>query len=335
MKQSVNMKRYSKIFILLGFMLVLTVIAPHSFPTVANLSNVLWSVSVIGIMVSGSIFAILVGGIDLSVGSMLALTGIIVVKIIRYFNYSGTGVLIGILAALCCGVLVGVIHGIIITKFKVPAFLITFATQSIISGISMLMTNNKILGCLEPKAFTVIGIGKVFGLPVPVFIMAAVALISYYVLDKMQIGRYVYAVGGNPEASRLSGISDNGIIIMSYVFSGLTAAAGGIVLASMTQQAMASTGSGYETEVITAAVIGGVSLAGGEGTVPGAIFGAVLVGLLNNGMNLMNVPSTHHGLVKGLVIIAAVAVDIMGHQEKKGGFFSFLSRRRVKGGAAL
>ena len=311
MKREVSLKRYSKIFILLGFMLVLTIIAPHSFPTIANLSNVLWSVSVIGIMVSGSIFAILVGGIDLSVGSMLALTGIIVVRIIRFFDYSVTGVLIGILAALLCGVLVGVVHGIIITKFKVPAFLITFATQSIISGISMILTNNKILGCLEPKAFTYIGIGKLLGLPVPVFIMAAVALISFYVLDKTQLGRYVYAVGGNPEASRLSGISDNGITMLAYIFSGLTAAIGGIVLASMTQQAMASTGSGYETEVITAAVIG-----------------AVLVGLLNNGMNLMNVPSTHHGLVKGLVIITAVAVDIMGHQEKKKGLLLSLFRKQ-------
>lgn len=328
MKREVSLKRYSKIFILLGFMLVLTIIAPHSFPTIANLSNVLWSVSVIGIMVSGSIFAILVGGIDLSVGSMLALTGIIVVRIIRFFDYSVTGVLIGILAALLCGVLVGVVHGIIITKFKVPAFLITYATQSIISGISMILTNNKILGCLEPEAFTYIGIGKLLGLPVPVFIMAAVALISFYVLDKTQLGRYVYAVGGNPEASRLSGISDNGITMLAYIFSGLTAAIGGIVLASMTQQAMASTGSGYETEVITAAVIGGVSLAGGEGTVMGAIFGAVLVGLLNNGMNLMNVPSTHHGLVKGLVIITAVAVDIMGHQEKKKGLLLSLFRKQ-------
>ena len=291
MKREVSLKRYSKIFILLGFMLVLTIIAPHSFPTIANLSNVLWSVSVIGIMVSGSIFAILVGGIDLSVGSMLALTGIIVVRIIRFFDYSVTGVLIGILAALLCGVLVGVVHGIIITKFKVPAFLITFATQSIISGISMILTNNKILGCLEPKAFTYIGIGKLLGLPVPVFIMAAVALISFYVLDKTQLGRYVYAVGGNPEASRLSGISDNGITMLAYIFSGL-------------------------------------SLAGGEGTVMGAIFGAVLVGLLNNGMNLMNVPSTHHGLVKGLVIITAVAVDIMGHQEKKKGLLPSLFRKQ-------
>ncbi len=328
-RKKLNLQSYSKVFILLGFMLVLTAIAPDSFPTVANLSNVLWSVSVVGIMVSGSIFAILVGGIDLSVGSMLAMTGIIVVKMIRYFDYSITGVLLGMLLALLTGVLVGVIHGVIITRYNVPAFLVTFATQSIILGLSMLLTNNKIIGCLEPKAFTVIGIGKLFGLPLPIYVMAVIAFISYFILNRTAIGRYVYAVGGNPEASRISGISDKGIIIMSYVFSGVTAAIGGIVLASMTQQGMASTGKGYETEVITAAVIGGVSLAGGEGRVQGAIFGAVLVGLLNNGMNLLNVPSTHVGLVKGLVIIAAVAVDILGRKEKQRGVASLFKRKKV------
>lgn len=322
-----NWKKYNKLFILLAFMLILTVIAPQSFPTVANLSNVLWSVSVVGIMVSGSIFAILVGGIDLSVGSMLAMTGIILVRVIRYFNYSATGVILGILLALMAGLLVGLIHGIIITSFQVPAFLVTFATQSIILGLSMLLTNNKIIGCLEPKAFTLIGMGKIFGIPVPIYIMAVIALLSCFILSKTEVGRYVYAVGGNAEASRISGISDRGIIILSYIFSSLTAVIGGIVLASMTQQAMASTGKGYETEVITAAVIGGVSLAGGEGRVQGAIFGAVLVGLLNNGMNLLNVPSTHAGLVKGLVIICAVAIDILGRKEKRQNF-TFLFRRK-------
>lgn len=329
--KNINWKRYNKLFILFAFMLLLTVIAPKSFLKVTNLTNVLWSVSVVGIMVSGSIFVILVGGIDLSVGAMLALTGILVVRTIRYFNYSEFGFFLGVLLALAAGVLVGLIHGIVITRFQVPAFLITFATQSIIFGLSMLITDNKILGCLQPKVFTYMGTGKVLGLPVPIYIMAAVALISYYVLNKTVIGRYVYAVGGNPEASRICGIHDRGIIIMSYVVSGITAAIGGIVLAAMTQQAMSSTGKGYETEVITAAVIGGISLAGGAGTVQGALFGAVLVGLLNNGMNLMNVPSTHHGLVKGGAIILAVTVDVMSHEERRSRLFSLLTgeRRRV------
>lgn len=327
--KSINLQKYSKLLILLAFMLALTVIAPTSFPTVANLSNVLWSVSVVGIMVSGSIFAILVGGIDLSVGSMLAMTGIIVVKTIQFFDYSLLGVVIGITAALAAGALVGAIHGFIITKFQVPAFLVTFASQSMILGLSMLLTNNKIIGCLQPKAFTVIGMGKIFGIPLPIYIMLAIALVGGFILTKTELGRYVYAVGGNPEASRISGISDKGIVVLAYIFSGITAAIGGIVLASMTQQAMASTGKGYETEVITAAVIGGVSLAGGEGKVQGAIFGAVLVGLLNNGMNLMNVPSTHVGLVKGMVIIAAVAIDLMGRKEGKR--MPSLFGRRKKG----
>lgn len=327
--KSTLIQRYSKVLILGVFMLLLTAIAPKSFPTVTNLSNVLWSVSVVGIMVSGSIFAILVGGIDLSVGSMLAFTGIIVVKVIQFFNYSTFGVVAGILLALLAGVIVGVIHGVIITNFQVPAFLVTFASQSVILGLSMLLTNNKILGCLQPKAFTVIGMGKILGIPLPIYIMAAIAAISYYILNKTVLGRYVYAVGGNAQASRISGISDKGIVILSYVFSGVAASIGGIVLASMTQQAMASTGKGYETEVITAAVIGGVSLAGGEGRVSGAIFGAVLVGLLNNGMNLMNVPSTQAGFVKGVVIIAAVAFDLLGRRERKCSPVPFWKKRKA------
>ncbi len=323
MKQILMSKKYNKLIILLVFMAILTLIAPTSFPTLGNLSNVLWSVSIIGIMVSGSIFAILVGGIDLSVASITALTGIILVKTINYFHNSNLGLIIGIGAALVCGILIGCIHGLIITKFKVPAFLITFATQSIIGGVSRLLTENKIISCLEPPAFTYIGIGKIFGIPFPVYLMAIIALISFFVLAKTRLGRYVYAVGGNAEASRISGISDNKIIILAYVFSGLTAAIGGIVLASMTQQAMSNMGSGNETEVITAAVIGGVSLVGGEGTIGGAIFGAILVGLLNNGLTLMDVPYTYHGLLKGFVIIIAVAIDIMSHKDKKRTFFNF------------
>lgn len=323
-----GIQAYSRLIILVACMLILTLIAPDSFPTVANLSNVLWSVSVVGIMVSGSIFAILVGGIDLSVGSMLALTGILVVKVIRYFDYSPMGVVLGIGAALLAGVLVGVIHGVIITKFQVPAFLVTFASQSMILGISMLLTNNKILGCLQPKAFTVIGMGKIFGIPLPIYLMLLIAALSAFLLTKTEWGRYIYAVGGNPKAAGISGISEKKIVISAYICSGVTAAIGGIVLASMTQQAMASTGKGYETEVITAAVIGGVSLAGGEGKVQGAIFGAVLVGLLNNGMNLMNVPSTHVGLVKGLVIITAVAIDLMGRKGSKGFWSGLLKRKK-------
>ena len=331
MKSKIPMEKYSRILILLLFIVVLTVIRPKSFPTVNNISNVLWSISVVGILVSGSIFVMLLGGIDLSVGSLMGLSAVITVIAIRNNDYSATGVILGIVLALLAGIAAGALHGFLVMTFHVPAFLVTFATQSIFLGISMVLTNNKILSCLEPKLFTNIGLGRIGPFTFPIYFMIIIALISYFILNKTVLGRHIYAVGGNPEASRISGISVRKITLLSYMTSGLTAAIGGIVLASMTQQGMASTGSGYDTEVITAAVIGGVSLVGGAGTIQGAVVGAMLVGLLNNGMNLMNVPSTNQGLVKGLVIIFAVALDIMQKNEKKI-HIPFLKKKKVSEG---
>ena len=315
MKSKFSLEKYSRILILLLFIIVLTVIRPHSFPTVNNISNVLWSISVVGILVSGSIFVMLLGGIDLSVGSLMGLSAVVTVITIRNYDYSNTGVLIGIALALLVGIAAGALHGFLVMTFHVPAFLVTFATQSIFLGISMVLTNNKILSCLGPKLFTNIGLGRIGPFTFPIYFMILIALISYFVLNKTVLGRYIYAVGGNPEASAISGISVKKITLVSYIMSGLTAAIGGI-------------GAGYDTEVITAAVIGGVSLVGGAGTIQGSIVGAMLVGLLNNGMNLMNVPSTNQGLVKGLVIICAVALDVMQKQDKK---FSFgLGKKKVK-----
>ena len=329
MKSKFSLEKYSRILILLLFIIVLTVIRPHSFPTVNNISNVLWSISVVGILVSGSIFVMLLGGIDLSVGSLMGLSAVVTVITIRNYDYSNTGTASLFISNIpLVGIAAGALHGFLVMTFHVPAFLVTFATQSIFLGISMVLTNNKILSCLGPKLFTNIGLGRIGPFTFPIYFMILIALISYFVLNKTVLGRYIYAVGGNPEASAISGISVKKITLVSYIMSGLTAAIGGIVLASMTQQGMASTGAGYDTEVITAAVIGGVSLVGGAGTIQGSIVGAMLVGLLNNGMNLMNVPSTNQGLVKGLVIICAVALDVMQKQDKK---FSFgLGKKKVK-----
>jgi ribose/xylose/arabinose/galactoside ABC-type transport system permease subunit len=312
-----NLVKFQKLFILLAFIVVLSIIAPRSFPTSRNISNVLWSISTIGIMSTGSIFVILLGGIDLSLGSIMALSGALSVLIIRAFDYSTLGAVLGIFISLCMGMFVGLFHGVIITKFKVPAFLVTFATQIILNGVAQLALNNKLLHCLEPPLFIAIGLKKVMGFPLPIYLMLIAAVISFFVLNKTVLGRSIYAVGGNTTAAELSGINSTGITLIAYIISGFTAAIGGIVLSSMTQQAIASAGAGYETEVITAIVIGGASLMGGEGNVSGAIFGAVLVGLLNNGLNLLNVPATVHPLAKGVVIIVAVGVDAMGGEGRK------------------
>ena len=228
-------------------------------------------------MVSGSIFVYLVGGIDLSIATLCAFSAVVVVSITHALGDTTGAVIVGVIAALIVGMLAGAIHGIVITTFKIPAFLVTFATQSIFLGLAMIFTNNKIVSCTVP-AFTAIGAFKILGFPLPVYFMAIIAVISWYVLSKTVYGRYVYAVGGNAEASEISGINVKLVTIVCYMISGLTTALGGIVLASMTQQASSSTGAGYTNDVITAAVIGGVSLLGGEGTVSGAIFGAVLMG---------------------------------------------------------
>jgi Ribose/xylose/arabinose/galactoside ABC-type transport systems, permease components len=322
-------KQYSKLIILLAFVVVLSILKPKSFPTVGNISNVLWSISVVGILTAGTIFTLLLGGIDLSVGSMMGLSACITVLMIQRFEYSEKGVVIGILLALMVGILGGLFHGIVVTIFKVPAFLVTFATQSVFLGISQIITDNKIIACLKPELFTKIGLGRVGPFTIPIYLMLFIVLISFFMLNKTVFGRFVYIVGGNKEAAKLSGINEKMISIICYVFSGFTAAIGGIVLSSMTQQGMASTGGGYETDIITAAVVGGVSLVGGEGKIQDALVGAILVGLLNNGMNLVGVPSTHQGLIKGLVIIVAVALDVRQKSEGSVSIFSFKKGKKV------
>ena len=320
--KEIQWNKYSKPIILIAFVAVLSVLRPAAFLTISNAANVLWSVSVIGIMVCGTIFVFLLGGIDLSIATLCGFCAVTVVEVIHYFGDSVFGLFMGILAALAVGALAGCFHGFIITRFGVPAFLVTFATQSIFQGLSMVVTNNKIVSCTQPAAFTAIGSMKILGFPLLIYFMVLMALLSWFILRKTVFGRYVYSVGGNATASEISGINVKKVTILCYVLSGLTTAIGGIILASMTQQAAAATGSGYTNDVITAGVIGGVSLLGGEGTVPGAIFGAVLMGLLNNGLNLMSVPSTQAGFVKGLVIIVAVAFDAAQHADQ--------SRKKVR-----
>ena len=238
------------------------------------------------------------------------MSGACVVLTIVKMDYSFTGVILGILFGLAAGVMAGIAHGAIVSNFNVPPFLITLASQNIIYGIAQLLTGNQVISCLEPAAFTFLGGGRLFGIPFSVCILVIVALISFWLLNRTTFGRQVYAVGGNKEASNLSGVS--------YAISGFTAALAGIVLASMNQQAIAKAAQGYENDVLTAIVVGGTSLMGGEGSLQGAMFGALLVGMINNGLRLLGVPSTYHSVVKGIVIIVAVAADAYGRYKNSG-----------------
>ena len=186
--KKINLKALTKPLILLACFAVLTILRPNSFPTVSNLSNVLWSISVYGIMTSGTIFVFLLGGIDLSIGSLCSLCSVACVMTIRQMGYTNIAVVCGVLMALLVGLLAGLFHGVIITRFKVPAFLITFASSTAYLGLSMVLTSNKILSCMEPALFVGISTHKILGFPVPVYLMLLVAVISWFILAKSILG---------------------------------------------------------------------------------------------------------------------------------------------------
>lgn len=301
--------RFQKIWILLGVIIILTILQPRVFLTSSDVKSILLSISIYGVMACGTIFTILLGGIDLSVGAVAAASGALCVKIIVGNGYSTVSVLGGIICGVCIGMIVGAIHGYLISYFDVPAFLVTLASQNIVYGVAQLITKNKVITCLGSKVFNFLGGGRLFGVPFSVYILGIMIILGYVILEKSVFGRFIYAVGGNKEASALTGINNRRIIIGAYIFSGFTAALAGIILASMNRQAIAKAAQGYETDVLTAIVVGGTSLMGGEGSISGAIWGALLVGIISNALRLMGIPSSYHGLVKGAVIICTVAVD--------------------------
>ena len=323
-----QISKFQKPLILLVVIIIMTILQPKVFPTWNNMLSILYAISIYGVMICGMIFTVLLGGIDLSVGPVAALSGAVAVVVMNSMGKTPGAALTGILLGLLAGIGVGLVNGLIISGFSVPAFLITLSAQNIVIGLAQITTGNNTIAAMEPKLFTVIGSGRVFGIPIPIFIMGGMMLLTYIVLNKTVFGQYVYAVGGNGDASELSGISKKKITVICYIISSFTAAMAGIVLASMNQQAIAKAASGYENDVLTAIVVGGTSLMGGEGSIQGALFGAMLVGLLNNGMRLMGVPSTYHTLVKGIIIICAVAVDVYSKNKGNGLQRSLFNRKR-------
>jgi ribose/xylose/arabinose/galactoside ABC-type transport system permease subunit len=313
-----KLRRFQKPLVLLVIVLVLTALAPQAFPTGANFRSILLAISIFGVMACGTVFTILLGGIDLSVGAVAAMGGAALVQITIRSGHTGAGVLAGVGVGLLLGALVGAFHALVIDRFGVPPFLVTLATLNVVYGAAQLLTGNLVISCMSPPSFAFLGGGKLLGMPFPIHVFAATALAAHLLMTRTTFGRHVYAVGGNPIAARFSGVSVGAVTGGAYVISGLTAAAAGMLLASMNQQAIAKAAQGYENDVLTAVVVGGASLLGGEGSVSGALFGALLVGLLNNGLRLLGVPSIYHGIAKGVVIVAAIAYDAHLRQRGEG-----------------
>ncbi|MGM9950268.1 MAG: ribose ABC transporter permease [Lysinibacillus sp.] len=290
---------------LILLVIVITLLNP-SFLSINNLFNVLRQVSISALIAFGMTFVILTGGIDLSVGSTLALTGAVAASLLA----SGTDPIIAMGAALMLGLVLGAVNGVIITKGKVAPFIATLATMTIYRGLTLVYTEGRpISGLGDSMAFQLFGKGYFFGIPVPVVTMILTFAVLYFILHKTTFGRRVYAVGGNEEASRLSGISPDRVKIAVYAITGLLAAMSALILTSRLNSAQPTAGESYELDAIAAVVLGGTSLTGGKGWIFGTLVGALIIGVLNNGMNLIGVSSFFQQVVKGIVILLAVLID--------------------------
>jgi ribose transport system permease protein len=293
---------------LVGFAIItiiLSVISP-SFLTLDNVFNVLRQVSINALIAFGMTFVILTGGIDLSVGSMLALSSALTAGMLA----SGVDPILAILLGLLAGGLMGAINGLIITKGKVAPFIATLGTMTIFRGATLVYTDGRpITGLTESSLFEMMGKGYFGWIPVPILWMLTTYLILYLILKKTTFGRRVYAIGGNEEASILSGIRVERVKIWVYSITGTLSALAGIILASRLNSAQPTAGAAYELDAIAAVVLGGTSLSGGKGWIFGTLVGALIIGVLNNGLNLMNVSSFYQQVVKGGVILLAVLLD--------------------------
>jgi ribose transport system permease protein len=282
---------------------LLTVLSPY-FLTVSNLSNVLEQTSINAVIAVGMTFVILSGGIDLSVGSLVALSGVALAGALR----AGAPLPMALLAGLATGSAAGLVNGLLITRGKLPPFIATLGMMSVARGLTLFVTDGRPISGFE-AGFRSLATGRVLGIPASVLLAGALYLAAHLVLTRTRFGLYVYAIGGNEEATRLSGVGVRFHKTMVYVLAGLMSAVASVILTARLNSAQPIAGMMYELDAIAATVIGGTSLLGGSGTIGGTLIGALIMGVLRNGLNLLGISSFLQQVVIGLVIIAAVLVD--------------------------
>lgn len=290
----------------LTLLVVVITIMNSQFLSPDNLLNLLRQVSINGLIAFGMTFVILTGGIDLSVGSILAFSSAMTALIIT----SGIDPMFAMLLGCVVGLLAGAVNGLLVTAGGMAPFIVTLATMTIYRGATLVVTDgNPITGLGDSLMFQMFGKGYFFGIPVPAVTMAVTFVILYIILNKTVFGRQTYAIGGNETAAALSGIKVNRTKIMIYALSGLMSALTGIILASRLDSAQPTAGETYELDAIAAVVLGGTSLMGGKGRIVGTLIGVLIIGVLNNGLNLVGVSSFYQQIIKGLVIVIAVLID--------------------------
>lgn len=283
------------------------------FLTKSNFLSILRQVSINGILAVGMTFVIIIAGVDLSVGSVLALAGIVAARFVTSSEAMAIGnfdsmIILPFLVAIFIGALCGFINGYVISKFKLQAFIVTMGMLSAARGMTMLTTDGNPVSSLE-RGFRVIGNSYVLGIPAPVVIFAVIFAAAWILLNKTLFGRYVFAVGGNEKSARTSGIDVDKIKIAVYTLCGVLAAVAGLILTARTGSAQTNAGFAYELDAIAAVVIGGTSMAGGIGTLVGTLFGVLIIGVMNNGLDLLGVQSYYQQIIKGILIVSAVMLD--------------------------
>ena len=297
-------KPFTFTFIAFVVLCIVMGIVSDSFFTTGNINNIARQVSVNAIISIGMTMVILTGGIDLSVGPVMALSSTFMAGAM----ISGVNPVIAVAIGLLTGIIFGTVNGLIISYGKQPAFIVTLAMMEIARGIALLYTGGYPLSGL-PDSFGFIGKGKVIGIQTPVFMMIILYIVAFVVLNKFVFGRYVYSIGGNEEATRLSGIKVKKYKMMVYIGSGFTAAAAAMILTSRLMSGQPNAGTGFELDSIAAVVLGGTEMTGGRGHIIGTLVGAFMLGVLNNGLNLVGVSPYTQRVVKGLIILLAIYIS--------------------------
>ena len=312
------------IFLIFAVMVLAASILSPAFLSSTNLINIVRQMSVVGLIALGVTGVIVSGGIDLSSGSVVGLTAVVAASLAQDPEYSTPfypGVhgplIVSVLAACAVGALVGLINGSLVAKTRIPPFIATLGSYTAIRGLALLYTGGRPISDLT-DAYNFIGQGDVFGVPVPIIVLVVMAVVTHILYAHTKFGKYIYAIGGNEQAARVSGIDAAKYKMLIYVYASFLAGLAGLVVSSRIGSGQPGLGVGYELDAIAAAVIGGTSLsAGGIGTVAGTIVGALIIGVLNNILDLMNVSAYWQQIIKGCIIVGAVILDQLKHRGSK------------------
>lgn len=302
--------------LMLLILIVVTAVLCPTFLTQNNILSILLAVCIYGVMACGTIFPLLNGGIDLSIGSVAALSGSVTVLVTLACKSTVGGTILGIVLGLAAGIACGIVNGMVSYYFAIPAFVVTLAMKNIVLGITQHITHQNTIICLYSDLMNWIGTGKILGIPFLIIFFVIIFAIAWFVLNRSKFGRYTYAAGGNETATRYSGINSRLVGISAYALSGFTAALSGIMLSCFNRQAVATQASGYDGNVLVMLVVGGVSMAGGEGSVTGVLFGMLLIGIINNAMILLGINPIYQDMVQGILIVTAVALDVYSKKKQ-------------------